>query len=123
VKKRWYAHVSVRVKLERERNSGLKAGIDLGREILAAVAVEDGTALLYRGGVMKSDYSYFERRIGAVDHALNLEEVDKAALREDKEVPLRQEEEAERADIRQHGGALGAQVLGAECWRRVRRVP
>jgi len=85
VKKRWYAHVSVRVKLERERDSGLKAGIDLGREILAAVAVEDGHALLYRGGVLKSDYFYFEKRIAEIDRALadpKSEEVDRSVLRE-----------------------------------------
>jgi len=67
VKRRWYAHVSVRVKLERERNSSLKAGIDLGREILAAVAVEGGTALLYRGSVLKSDYYYFEKKTAEIE--------------------------------------------------------
>jgi len=87
VKKRWYARVSVRVKLERERDSGLKAGIDLGREILAAVAVEDGHALLYRGGPLKSDYYYFERKISAVDRTHSdpkSEEMDRAILREER---------------------------------------
>jgi len=87
VKKRWYARVSVRARLERERDSGLKAGIDLGREITAAVAVEDGTALLYRGGPLKSDFHYFERRISAVDRTLSdpkSEEMDRAVLREER---------------------------------------
>jgi len=87
VKCRWYARVSVRVKLERERNSGLKVGIDLGREILAAVAVEDGHALLYRGGVLKSDYYYFEKRIAAIDKTMSdpkSEEIDRAVLRAER---------------------------------------
>jgi len=85
VKRRWYARVSVRVKLERERMSDLKAGVDLGREILAAAAVEDGHALLYRGSVLKSDYFYFEKRIAEIDRALadpKSEEVDRSVLRE-----------------------------------------
>ena len=87
VKCRWYAHVSVRVKLERERNSGLKAGIDLGREITAAAAVEDGTALLYRGGPLKSDYFYFERKTAEIDKTLSdpkSEEIDRAVLRAER---------------------------------------
>ena len=65
----------------------MKAGVNLGREILAAVAVEDGTALLYRGSVMKADYYYFERRISAVDRTLSdtrSEEMDRAILREER---------------------------------------
>jgi len=62
VKRRWYARVSVEVPLQPSSMPGLKAGVDLGREILAAVAVEDGHALLYRGGPLKSDYFYFSRR-------------------------------------------------------------
>ena len=57
----------------------------MGREILAAVAVEDGTALLYRGGALKSDYYYFERRVAAIDRALSdpkSEEADRAVLKE-----------------------------------------
>jgi len=87
VKKRWYAHVIVRVKLERERDSGLKAGVDLGREILAAAAVEDDHALLYRGSVMRADYYYFERKISAVDRMLSdpkLKEMDRSVPREER---------------------------------------
>jgi len=87
VKRRWYAHVSVRARLERERDSGLKAGIDLGREILTAAAVEDGHALLYRGGVLKSDYFYFEKRIAEIDKTmsdLGSEEVDRDVLRAER---------------------------------------
>ena len=57
----------------------------MGREILAAVAVEDGTALLYRGGALKSEYYCFERRIAAIDRALSdpkSEEADRAVLKE-----------------------------------------
>jgi len=70
VKKRWHARVGVEVRLERKLdNSGLKAGIDLGRERLIAFVTEplnesgEGVALLYRGGPLKSDYFYFEKKI------------------------------------------------------------
>jgi len=83
MKGKWYARVSVEVPLQPSTAPGLKAGIDLGREILATVAVENGTALLYRGGPLKSDYYYFERKIAEVNRALSeLEEVDRDALRE-----------------------------------------
>ena len=87
VKKRWYARVSVRVKLERKRNADLKAGVDLSREILAAVAVEDGHALLYRGSVMKADYYYFEKRNAEIDKTMpdpKSEEIDRAVLRAER---------------------------------------
>jgi len=89
VKKRWYAKIAVKVTLQIERSSRstLKAGIDLGREILAAVAVEDGTALLYRGSVLKSDRHYFEKRIATIDRILSsskTEGVDGSALREER---------------------------------------
>jgi len=91
VKKRWYARVSVEVTLERKLGGGLKAGIDLGRERLIALVTEpinesgEGVALLYRGGPLKSDYFYFERKIAEIDRMLSdpkLEEVDKAVLKE-----------------------------------------
>jgi putative transposase len=91
VKRRWYARVSVEVVLEgRLGNSGLKAGIDLGRERLIAFVTEpinggEGVALLYRGGPLKSDYFYFEQKIANVDRMLSdpkLEEVDRAVLKE-----------------------------------------
>jgi putative transposase len=88
VKKRWYARVSVEVRLERKLdNSGLKAGIDLGRERLIAFVTEplngsgEGVALLYRGGPLKSDYFYFEKKIAEIDRMLSdskLEETDRA---------------------------------------------
>jgi len=62
IKKRWYARVSVRVLLERERVGGLKAGVDLGREVLAAVAIEGGCALLYRGGPLRSNYFLIRKK-------------------------------------------------------------
>jgi putative transposase len=91
VKKQWYARVSVEVRLERKLdNGGLKAGIDLGRERLIALVTEplnesgEGVALLYRGGPLKSDYFYFERRIAEIDRMLadpKLEEADRAVLK------------------------------------------
>jgi len=91
-KKRWYARVSVEVVLERKLNvSGLKAGIDLGRERLIAFVTEplsesgEGVALLYRGGPLKSDYFYFERKIAEIDKMLSdpkLEEMDRSVLKE-----------------------------------------
>jgi putative transposase len=92
VRKRWYARVSVEVVLEgRLGNSGLKAGIDLGRERLIALVTEplsesgEGIALLYRGGPLKSDYFYFEKKIAKIDRMLSdpkLEEADRVVLRE-----------------------------------------
>jgi putative transposase len=92
VKKRWYARVSVEVALEgRLDNGGLKAGIDLGRERLIALVTEplnekgEGIALLYRGGPLKSDYFYFEKKIAEIDRTLSdprSEEMDRAVLKE-----------------------------------------
>jgi putative transposase len=90
VKKQWYARVSVEVRLERKLNHGLKAGIDLGRERLIAFVTEpvdssgEGVALLYRGGPLKSDYFYFEKKIAEIDRMLadpKLEEADRAVLK------------------------------------------
>ncbi len=91
VKKRWYARVSVEVTLESKLGGGLKAGIDLGRERLIAFVTEpvnesgEGVALLYRGGPLKADYFYFEKKIAEVDRMLSdprLEEVDRSVLKE-----------------------------------------
>jgi len=92
VKRRWYVRVSVEVTLERKLdNGGLKAGIDLGRERLIAFVTEplngsgEGVALLYRGGPLKSDYFYFEKKIAEIDKTLSdpkLEEADRAVLKE-----------------------------------------
>jgi putative transposase len=93
-KKRWYARVSVEVRLERKLdNGGLKAGIDLGRERLIAFVTEplngsgEGVALLYRGGPLKSDYFYFEKKIAEIDRMLSdpkLEETDRSVLKEER---------------------------------------
>jgi len=91
VKKRWYAKIAVEVTLERKLGVGLKAGIDLGRERLIAFVTEplnesgEGVALLYRGGPLKADYFYFERKIAEIDRMLSdpkLEEMDRAVLKE-----------------------------------------
>ncbi|MCC6003372.1 MAG: transposase [Thermofilum sp.] len=87
VRKRWYAHVSVEVLLERKRCGGSFMGIDLGREVLVAAVASDGTALLYKGGVLKSDYFYFERRIAVVDRALSdagMRDARRSALQEER---------------------------------------
>jgi len=89
-KKRWYARVSVEVTLERKYTGNLKAGIDLGRERLIAFVTEpnekgEGVALLYRGGPLKADYFYFERRIAEIDRMLSdprSEEMDRSVLKE-----------------------------------------
>jgi len=90
VKKRWYARVSVEVALE-SKLGGLKAGIDLGRERLIALVTEPingsggGVALLYRGGPLKADYFYFEKKIAEIDRMLanpKSEEMDRAVLKE-----------------------------------------
>jgi len=70
-KKRWYAHISVEVTLERESSGSGFMGVDLGREVLLATVTSGGEALLYKGGVLKSDYFYFEKRIAEVDRALS----------------------------------------------------
>jgi putative transposase len=83
VKRRWYAHISVEVVLERRSVGGSFMGIDLGREVLVAAVASDGTALLYKGKALKSDYHYFERRIARIDKALSdprSEEADRAVL-------------------------------------------
>jgi putative transposase len=88
VRKRWYAKTAVEVVLESRLGGGLKAGIDLGRERLIALVTEpingdEGVALLYRGGPLKSDYFYFERKIAMIDKMLSdpkLEEADRAVL-------------------------------------------
>jgi putative transposase len=91
VRKRWYAKIAVEVALEGRLGGGLKAGIDLGRERLIAFVTEpingsgEGVALLYRGGPLKSDYFYFERKIAEIDRMLadpKLEEADRAVLKE-----------------------------------------
>jgi len=90
VKKRWYARVSVEVVLEGRLGGGLKAGIDLGRERLIALVTEpingdEGVALLYRGGPLKSDYFYFEKKIAEIDRTLSdpkSEEMDRGVLKE-----------------------------------------
>jgi putative transposase len=92
VKKRWCARVSVEVALESKLNGGgLMAGINLGRERLIALVTEplsesgEGVALLYRGGPLKADYFYLEKKITKIDKMLSdpkLEEADRAVLKE-----------------------------------------
>jgi putative transposase len=91
VRKRWYAKIAVEVTLESKLGGGLKAGIDLGRERLIAFVTEpvdgsgEGVALLYRGGPLRADYFYFERKIAEINRMLTdprSEEVDRAVLKE-----------------------------------------
>jgi putative transposase len=87
IKKRWYAHISVRVPLERRSVGGNIMGVDLGREVLVAAVTSDGTSLLYKGSALKSDYHYYERRIARIDRKLSdarTEEVDRSVLAEER---------------------------------------
>ncbi|AOL17746.1 transposase [Sulfolobus sp. A20] len=43
------------------------ASIDLGINMLTTVTVDDGTVLFYRGSLVKSDYFYFQKKIGELD--------------------------------------------------------
>jgi len=67
VKGAWYAHIASEVKLKRDARAPLKCGIDLGQEQLAAVAIENGVGLLYRGSVLKSEYYYLKLRVSELD--------------------------------------------------------
>jgi putative transposase len=87
VRKRWYAHISVKVTIEGRSVGCNYMGIDLGREVLVAAVASDGTALLYKGKVLKSDYFYFEKKIAAIDKALSdpgMEEATKSVLAEER---------------------------------------
>jgi putative transposase len=130
VKKRWYARVSVEVVLERKCNGGLKAGIDLGRERLIALVTEplgesgEGVALLYRGGPLKSDYFYFEKKIAKIDRDAGRSQArgnGQGCPERDSEALLREEEAAEGPVVRERGGALGQSVPRAQRERRVHR--
>jgi putative transposase len=62
-----------------------------------------GRGLLYRGGPLKSDYFYFEKKIAKIDKMLSdpkLEEMDRAVLKEDAQEAVREEEEAEGPIVR-----------------------
>jgi putative transposase len=67
VKGAWYAHIASEVKLKRDTRAPLKCGIDLGQEQLAAVVIENGVGLLYRGSVLKSDYHFLKLRVSELD--------------------------------------------------------
>jgi putative transposase len=67
VKGAWYAHIASEVKLKRDTRAPLKCGIDLGQEQLAAVVIENGVGLLYRGSVLKSEYYYLKLRVSELD--------------------------------------------------------
>jgi len=106
--------VSVEVTLELKLSNSLKAGIDLGRERLIAFVTEpvngsgEGVALLYRGGPLKSDHFYFEKKIAEIDRMLSdprLEEADRAVIEGDAEALLREEEETQGSGFRQQRGA------------------
>jgi len=130
VKKRWYARVSVEVALESKLNGGLKAGIDLGRERLIAFVTEpvnesgEGVALLYRGGPLKADYFYFERKIAEIDRMLSdpkLEEADRSVLKEVRRRFYERRKRRRGSGFRQQRGALSQDVRGARRERRVHR--
>jgi putative transposase len=77
VKKRWYAHISSYIVIERDTNSGYKCGIDLGQKILATVALENGHVFMYKGSRLAWDYKYFKERISRNDKLFDLDELDR----------------------------------------------
>jgi len=84
-KKQWYADIFVLTALAKKAmlENARFAGIDLGREILAAVATDSGEALLYNGEQLSTDYRFFEKGISNVDEMLaRAEGTDKATLKE-----------------------------------------
>ena len=76
VKGAWYAHIASEVKLKRDTRAPLKCGIDLGQEQLAAVVIENGVGLLYRGSVLKSDYYFLKTRVSELDRAARFADFD-----------------------------------------------
>jgi putative transposase len=77
VKKRWYAHISSYIVIERDTNSGYKCGIDLGQKILATVATENGHVFMYKGSRLAWDYQYFKKRVSMNDKLFDLDELDR----------------------------------------------
>ena len=76
VKGAWYAHIASEVKLKRDTRAPLKCGIDLGQEQLAAVVIENGVRLLYRGSVLKSDYHFLKLRVSELDKCARFADFD-----------------------------------------------
>ncbi|MCA6212902.1 transposase [Thermococcus bergensis] len=80
-RRKWYAHVSYTVeerltngdwvKVPREPQSNLTAGIDLGVNNLIAVYVENGEAFLVNGRPLKSIAFYWQKRIAEYQSKLN----------------------------------------------------
>ena len=88
--------------------------------MLVAAIASDGTALLYKGSALKSDYFYFERRIAAIDRALSdprAEEADRSVLAEERR-RLFEKRERRRdqtfASAASHVGGLGVMARGLE---------
>ncbi|MCI2415060.1 MAG: transposase [Candidatus Aramenus sp.] len=73
------------MKIQVEKPKGEKvASIDLGVNTLATVIINDGTALFYRGSLVKSDYFYFQERIAELDKLKSeAEKVDELNAREE----------------------------------------
>jgi putative transposase len=77
VKKRWYAHISSYIVINRDTNSGYKCGIDLGQKILATVATENGHVFMYKGSKLAWDYQYYKKRLSMNDKLFDLGEIDR----------------------------------------------
>ena len=78
----FYASVASKVKINAAVPRTVHyAGVDIGIRILAATAITNGQALLYKGGPLLSTYHRFEEKLSMLDKRLSTE-TDEDALRE-----------------------------------------
>ena len=63
VRRKWYARIPVSVKVNTKPKGKMKAGIDLGIANLATVAVEDGSWMLFKGGLVLSEFKKITKSI------------------------------------------------------------
>jgi putative transposase len=77
IKRRWYAHITNIVSIERTNNNGYKCGIDIGQKFLITAACENGHVFMYKGSRLAWDYQYFKKRISMNDKLYDLGEIDR----------------------------------------------
>jgi len=86
IKQRFYASIAVRVTIKDVAHSVPQtvhyAGIDLGIRVLATVAINNGEALLYKGGALKAHYYFLMTKIATLDNVLAKTEEMDAVLKE-----------------------------------------
>ncbi|MFP3222806.1 MAG: transposase [Nitrososphaeria archaeon] len=63
VRKKWYARIPMVVKVDKKPKGKMKAGIDLGIANLATVAVDDGSWMIFKGGLVLSEFKKITKRI------------------------------------------------------------